>query len=542
MKKRIISLLLVCCMALTVFTGCGEKESSQSDGMAEKVTITLGIPQSANVTDYENNALTNYLEENLNINIEFSFFSSSSSEYLQQLALMCAANEELPDVLLGFHDMGHYSMKQYGQDGYFLDLTDLIDKYGKYYKEHYETLDKDLQALIKEKGTDPTTGGFFGMPATCVTLPDDMQNMMYINQEWLKAVNMEAPTNLEELYAVLKAFKEQDPNGNGQADEIPMISKAGGERDICCYLINAFLYYDMSNPYNATNGKVWASYASDEYRQALIYINKLVKEELFSDMSFTMTANSDFKALITPPDDVAKVGIWCGHPAIMSNAKTKILDQYTALGALEDETGKGGYAVVLPQGATFTGFITKDCENTEAAMKLLDYFYKDETVTRVRHGEKGVDWIEEKGISEIGGETSIKVVNDNAFFTGNSTWCLNGCSIMNTENYIAVATEGEGRQAEVSRLVRETFELVKAAKKPKEVVHSLSYTDEEFEVREEKSGVHGAFIREQRNLFAMGEKDPNNDAHWNEYLQNLEQLGESQLLDIAQSSYSRQSK
>ena len=30
------------------------------------------------------------------------------------------------------------------------------------------------------------------------------------------------PTTTDEFYQVLKAFKEQDPNGNGKADEIPM--------------------------------------------------------------------------------------------------------------------------------------------------------------------------------------------------------------------------------------------------------------------------------------------------------------------------------
>ena len=42
-----------------------------------------------------------------------------------------------------------------------------------------------------------------------------------INQAWLDAVGKELPTTLDEYTEVLRAFKEQDPNGNGQADEIP---------------------------------------------------------------------------------------------------------------------------------------------------------------------------------------------------------------------------------------------------------------------------------------------------------------------------------
>lgn len=538
MIKKIVSLLLAVVMMLLTFTGCGTK---QTDVSGETVTLKVGIPQNSNVSDYENNALTRYLEESLNIKIKFSFFSSTGSEYTQQLALMCASNEELPDVLLGFRELGQYVIKQYGQDGYFQDLTDLIEKYGKNYNEQLSKLDKEMQTLIKERGTDLETGGFYGMPVTGVSLPDDMQNMMYINETWLKAVGKEIPTTIDELYDVLKAFKEQDPNGNGQADEIPMISRAAYQGGIENYIVNAFVYYDGANPYNATNGKVWSSYTSDEYRQALIYLNKLCSEGLFSDMCLT-TTSTEVKTLITPSDDIPQVGVWCGHPSLMTNAKTKILDQYVALPSLKGATDLGGYTVVSPSTPIYNAFITKDCENPEAAMKLLDFFYNDETVARVRHGEKGVDWEESEGTSDIGTKSYIKVINDNAFFSGNSTWCTTFNYFATETNFMAIAVEGEGRAAEVSRLLSETYGILKEAKQPTELVHSLVYTDEEYQIREELSGTHSAYVHEQRGLFITGEINPNSDADWNEYLATLEKIGESKLLGVAQSAYARQTK
>jgi putative aldouronate transport system substrate-binding protein len=215
MKKKILSMTLILSMMLALLVGCGgEEKKSTSDALGEKVTLTVGIPQSSSVTDYENNALTRYLEESLNVNIEFSFFSSSSADYVQQLTLMAAGGDELPDVLLGFSDLGHYTIKEFGREGYFMDLTDLIKKHGKYYNEQYAKLSDEMKEMIQEKGIDPVSGGFYAMPNTCVLLPDNMQNMMYINQDWLKAVGKEMPTTLDELYDVLVAFKTQDPNGN----------------------------------------------------------------------------------------------------------------------------------------------------------------------------------------------------------------------------------------------------------------------------------------------------------------------------------------
>lgn len=45
----------------------------------------------------------------------------------------------------------------------------------------------------------------------------------FLNDDWLKRLNLERPTNVEELTEVLRAFKAQDANGNGDAsDEVPL--------------------------------------------------------------------------------------------------------------------------------------------------------------------------------------------------------------------------------------------------------------------------------------------------------------------------------
>lgn len=112
-------------MLLGCMVGCGSKDTGK-EGSNEKVTLTVGLPQNVSVSDYEDNALTKYIEESLNMDLEFQFFASKSGEYSQQLALICSSNEKLPDVLWGFTGLGRKTMNQYGEDGYFVDLTDLI--------------------------------------------------------------------------------------------------------------------------------------------------------------------------------------------------------------------------------------------------------------------------------------------------------------------------------------------------------------------------------------------------------------------------------
>ena len=108
--KRIISLLLVLVMSLAFFTGCKEEKKEETSG--DRV-LTVGIPQNTTIPDYDKNALSLYLEEVTGIDVRWVFFSSSASNYKQQLTLMCTGKEELPDVLLGFSGLGHYVVNQF---------------------------------------------------------------------------------------------------------------------------------------------------------------------------------------------------------------------------------------------------------------------------------------------------------------------------------------------------------------------------------------------------------------------------------------------
>ncbi len=521
-------MMLVTCMFLGLLAGCGKKEKVSG----EKVTLNVGLPQNVSVSDYDNNAFTKYVEETLNMEIEFRFFASSSSEYAQQLALMCTSNEELPDVLWGFTGLGRKTMNQYGEDGYFVDLTELIEEHAPNYKARLESVSKEVRENIVSRGTCASTGGFYAMPTyTTSEVADYMQNMMYINQTWLDAVGMKAPTNIDELYNVLKAFKTKDPNKNGEADEIPMLSSG-----IWLYVINAFVHFSQSDMYNATKGKVWSPVVTDEYRQAMIYLNKLTKEGLLSDLSFTAT-NSDMKNLISGSEGTARVGVWCGHPLSWTTTTSDVLDEYVGLKPLEDATGLGGYGVRQPNYQVYGGFITKDCENQEAAMRFLDFFYTDETATRLRHGEKGVDWEEGTGTSSYGTESYIQVINGQAYFEGNSTWGTTGTTWMTPENNLAIAEKGMGRNAECSRLAAESMEIMLDFKRPKEVVVNLIYTEAEETTKEKLESSFGGEVKKAIVLFATGEQDPKSDKDWKAYLDTLEKCGASDLLKVYQSAY-----
>ena len=527
--KRIISGILVFIMICGLFVGCGKEETPVVEGG----TLVVAVPQKISVTDYDNNAFTKYVEENTGVDIEFAFFSSTASEYKQQLALMASSNEELPDVMIGFHDMGTNTVNIYGQDGYFIDLTDLIEEYGDSYKAAFDKQSEKMQKFIKQRITDPDTGKIYGLPYVTYTTVDHMQSIMYVNQKWLDAVGMKAPTTVEELYNVLKAFKTKDPNGNGTADEIPML----GANKIMDYVINAYIYFEEAHKYNVENGKVYAPFITEEYREALRTLNKMCKEGLYSDLSFTVSSKTELKNLYTPSSGVAQVGIFWGHPSTNTNTFNPVLDEYTALAPLTDETGKGGYLVVSDDHAKLSAYITKDCENPALAMQFLDFFYEDETVTRMRRGEKDVDWEEKSGMDITGVEVPHSTINGQAFFEGAQTWGANVLGMCTPENFsVSMETTDEG-ETRAARLLAESHKQMSQYPIKEDTVRNLEYNNKEYEAKEKYESLLNSYVLEQAKLFVMGTK--NLDSDWDEYIKQIDELGLAKVLEFKQSAYDR---
>jgi len=532
--KRIISGLLVFIMCCGFLSGCREKEPAKVE--VEGGKLKVGVPQRTSVTDYNDNAFTKYLEENTGVEIEFVFFSSTASEYKQQLALMASSKEELPDVLTGLYSLDANTVYAYGQDGYFMELTELIEKHGDAYKKAYDNQDKKTQKLITQRITDPDTGNIYALPYVGMVSIDSIQSQMYINQTWLDAVGMKAPTNIDELYNVLKAFQTKDPNGNGQADEIPML---GGDAMIN-YVLNAFLYYEQAHPYNVKNGEVYAPFITNEYKQALQYMNKLCKEGLYSDMSFTVTSATELKNLYTPTNGVAQVGIICGHPQSYTNAFSEVLDQYTPLDALGAATNEGGYTVIADQEVYLSTFITKDCENPELAMKFCDFFYEEETIIRQRRGEKDVDWKVQPGKDFSGEEVPVYVINSQAFFEGNKTWGQMCSGILTRQNFSTNMETDDQGEARLLRLFAEYQVYMNNARIKEDTVRNLTYTSQEFEIKEQYESTLNNYVREQIKLFVMGTEDINSE--WNNYVQQVEELGLKAVLGMKQTAYDRANK
>jgi putative aldouronate transport system substrate-binding protein len=153
----------------------------------------------------ENNRLLQYIEETLNIDITYSWVVPSDS-YLDKLNLAISSGQ-IPDAMI----VSPTQLQQLTEAGVLEDLTPYIQQYA-----NADILENYSQTEGVALDTATIDGKIMGIPN--VQPQADAPLMVWVRQDWLDKLNLEGPETVDELEAIAKAFIEQDPDGNGEAD------------------------------------------------------------------------------------------------------------------------------------------------------------------------------------------------------------------------------------------------------------------------------------------------------------------------------------
>jgi putative aldouronate transport system substrate-binding protein len=168
------------------------------------------------------------------------------------------------------------------QQGVFIPLEDYFEKYCP-----------NISAIlelpgVREQMTAPD-GHIYTIPYVC----DDttVGYSPYINGRWLENVGMEMPKTTDEFEAVLKAFKEKDANGNGDAsDEIPF---SADPNNLHIEAMAGWFGMPMNKLGVAIQDeKVVYGGISSTYREFLSWFNTLYEQGLIDTEIFTQDSST----------------------------------------------------------------------------------------------------------------------------------------------------------------------------------------------------------------------------------------------------------
>lgn len=500
--------------------------------VSEPYTLTIGVAERSNVTDIENSYVTKWIEERTGINIEFVFFPEADTE--AKLDLLVASGEKLPDILaVGMYN--NMRRQNYGESGVIIPLNELFEKYGSaFYARCEEAGLKGEEVLARVTSPD---GNIYGAPFYDYYIGNILGSRMWINQSWLDNLGLAMPTTSEELLTVLRAFRDQDPNGNGIADEIPLSGASSGA--LLNYLQNMFIYADGNEnwylPLNETNGKLDVCYDKEAYRDFLRFIKQLYDEKLIDPQIFSYT-NAQYNTLMSSDPSLVGVSQYWAYTPMLGHS-----DNWTVLPALEGPQG-AHYATSSVPPCNAQMAITRDCEHPEIAFAFMTFQYIDkwDRIT-YRWGQEGVDWerAPEDALSayeSIGIPADMILHNDIWYTVQNTIW--NGAC-----EFPAIVTGDQQNSAITSTETCEyQYALQYIANLPyyipfKDQVDDIIYTVDEYNEWNDVRSAVSSYVWECRALFMTGEMDIETD--WDSYLAELESMNYKGLTAMDQAAWER---
>ncbi|GAA1599732.1 ABC transporter substrate-binding protein [Kribbella karoonensis] len=550
-RRAAIAGISLLALALAACSGGGGSNAAEGKPLPTitgnpAVTLNVFAPQSAD-TNLATNDFTKLIQQKFNITIKWqtTTFDGGPAKEKRQISL---ASGDYPDLYLLIPWVDQFSqtdLQKLSTQGVVVPLNQLIDQYAPNIKKAL-----DATPEWKAMATAPD-GKIYGLPQWVDCFHCSYQDKLWMNSAWLKKLGLQQPKTTEDMRKVLEAFKTQDPNGNGKADEIPLSADV---RDFLIpYFMNAFIYDPQgSSGYNNSalvlnNGKVDIQANKDGWREGLKYLNSLYKEGLIDKGAFTQ--NGD--ALSQQGNHAGSVILGSAtvlHPGIFVN--TGSADgrdkQYDAVPPLTGPEGKSytGYNFPSAPGATFVLTSKATPEKQIAAIKMLDYIFTDPGQINGQFGMEGKGWTK-PAAGDVALDKSLKptfkqIPQKPGTAPRNSGWGAmaqynNTATFRNSE---AIGTDIYS-QAGYERKLYEATKLY-AGHEDKAEIYPFWKVWIDPSLASELATLQtniDSYVQQNALQFITGSK--NLDTDWDSYVKGLDGLGLKRYLEIQQGAYDK---
>lgn len=554
MKKRLSqSLLLFVALTLILSACSGGKNAADKGGaegsagvtinpvgelpiVNEKMTLKMFAPQKPTIENMETNLYTQWLEEKTNIHIDWDLAAEDALNERKQLML---ASGDYPEVIL-HGNLSKDEQMRYGAQGVFLPLNDLIDQYAPNVKAAMESID-----YLKPSMTAPD-GNIYSIPMVNECFHCTYPQKYWINKAWLDKLGLDVPTTTDELYTVLKAFKEQDPNGNGKADEIPLtgtVKSAIDKGNFDGYLMNAFIYNDADTYLTVDNGTVDFAANQEAWKEGLLYMKKLYAEGLIDQGAFTQNEDAVNQLANREPDNImGSITTMLISFALSPDDAHPRHKDYVAVPPLKGPNGVQQAGVVngIANGQfALTNKATK--EQQIAAMRLVDFLFTEESILLQEKGPEGERWRKaESGELDFNGQqskyTDVPFTYTN---THNISWEQIGPSLR-TKEYLASWTAPQDPLVQGGygiRLYKETKEKYEPYATTSAYPQGTFIAAEDSDEAAQLKTTISDYVNSNMAQFITGSKDIEKD--WDSYVSGFEGLQLKRYIEIYQKALDR---
>lgn len=440
-----------------------------------------------------------------------------NDQYSTSIQTRLAAASDLPDIISMPVDT-----YRYGKDGLLIPLEDLLDKYGEHAQKAFEN-----KPFLRPLITAPDNHIYQLSGTRDEEIPAGPYGWL-IRMDWLKKLELDEPETVEDWYTALKAFKEKDPNGNGQTDEVPLINESGLQNALTWGNSWGLHLRQSDGFYVNEDGKVVYEWYDPKAKEVVQFLNRLYIDGILDPDFLTTTSDEQTSKIIR---DIAGATISWQEFTTLWNNKLKESGVPEAEWFLAKiPKGPNGYQGHIETHGLLRGAmcISKDCKNPEVAFRWLDYFvFSDESDMLQTLGIEGETYTVENG--------NIKMTD---FVTNNPDGLG---SVEAIRSIGAWTTLPHMRKLEnVSALkLSDPVHAERAELYQPYIVDRIEFaipTTEEFEKTARLYTDITTYRDEMVTKFIMGQEDFNS---WDSFVSQLKEMGMDEVLKVRQAQYDR---
>lgn len=389
MRKSIVSKALCAALSLSMcigmMSGCGGAGKKQKEDTAassvtktsgksgkvtypakDKVTLTMAMIQESQVTtNAKNLAVTPFGKEWQK--------ATGVTLKMQQVAdddamNLIFASGDLPDIIS--YSFGGYpgGATKAIKDKLIYPIDDLMGSCAPDLKKVLES-NKDYEKSVKS-----SDGKIIGFPFIRGDKLLRGGNGIMLRSDWLKELNLKEPQTPDELYNVLKAFKEKKGASVPFSSTLHYLFDTGIKQGI---LTSAF-GLPMADYYQK-DGKVHYGVQEEGYKDLLTWLHKLYKDGLLDPNFSSVDVNTQNGNIMNGDSGVTlgPVGGTLGNyiQTMKSSGTDFDMEGIAPLVAKDGDTPMCTYLENPFEGSVCV--ITPACKNKEAAAKFLNYGYTE---------------------------------------------------------------------------------------------------------------------------------------------------------------------
>ncbi len=500
--KRFFGLI----MALILAVGCF---GALAEGQKAPDFILEGFDGENSTRNWETNLFFERMEEKTGISFQFREYSNYSRWQERKSAI--GQGEDLPDVLFKA-EMNTSEIRDFYEAGILTDLRPFLEEHAPDLWKLLQENPEELAAITMPDGAIPA------LPAFNLLQNNDV---MWINSSWLKRLKTETPRTAEELTEVLRAFRDGDPNANGQKDEIPLTFIGMWELR---FLGHAFGITDNDYYLSLKDGKVVSALTSDNNRAFLAWLHELWEENLLDHNGFSM---ADTMRQITDEKRAIPYGVLLSSSPL-TIVPSAAMNNYSLLLPMEYD-GKQVYRDLTGSLIRGTFAVTRRCTEPEKLVSWVNTLYTEEGALMAQYGLEGKEYsFREDGLWEWNED-----LNTIAEYTLPSNTIGTGASApgISPVEFQTKYSDENARQD-----ILGLMELKKYSVLPMPAV-TLSREDETAIAAIQKDLSRYAETAMAR--FVTGDV-PLNDEEWKDFCDSVEGLGLSRMADIWQKYVEKQ--